>query len=108
MQIKGTAIEHPNLGSLPHGRICLLSRPSNKPARTCWLKALGSTSRRGLPRAIGWGQKSFCVNCATSDKLIGAVDAAWGVPVRNELNAAAAAAAKAKQDKAIAASTKKR
>jgi hypothetical protein len=61
-----------------------------------------------VARAIGWGQNSFCVNCATSDKLIGAVDAAWGVPVRNELNAAAAAAAKAKQDKAIAASTKKR
>ena len=61
-----------------------------------------------VARAIGWGQKSFCVNCATSDKLIGAVDAAWGVPVRNELDAAAAAAAKAKQDKAIAASTKKR
>ncbi len=60
-----------------------------------------------VARAIGWGQKSFCVNCATSDRLIGAVDAAWGVPVRNELNAAAAAAAKAKQDKAIAASTKK-
>ncbi|MET0601115.1 MAG: hypothetical protein ABW167_03920, partial [Baekduia sp.] len=61
-----------------------------------------------VARAIGWGQKSFCVNCATSDKLIGAVDAAWGVPVRNELDAAAAAAAKAKQDKAIAASAKKR
>jgi hypothetical protein len=61
-----------------------------------------------VARAIGWGQKSFCVNCATRDKLIGAVDAAWGVPVRNELDAAAAAAAKAKQDKAIAASTKKK
>jgi hypothetical protein len=61
-----------------------------------------------VARAIGWGQKSFCVNCATSDRLIGAVDAAWGVPVRNELDAAAAAAAKAEKDKAIAASTKKR
>ncbi len=60
-----------------------------------------------VARAIGWGQKSFCVNCATDTRLIGAIDAAWGVPVRNELNAAAAAAAEAKQDKAIAASTKK-
>jgi hypothetical protein len=61
-----------------------------------------------VARAIGWGQKSFCINCATDAGLISAADAAWGVPARNALDAAAAAAAKAKQDKAIAASTKKR
>jgi hypothetical protein len=61
-----------------------------------------------VARAIGWGQKSFCINCATDARLINAADAAWGVPARNALDAAAAAAAKAKQDKAIAASAKKR
>jgi hypothetical protein len=61
-----------------------------------------------VARAIGWGQKSFCINCATDARLISAADAAWGVPARNALNAASDAAAKAKQDKAIAASTKKR
>jgi hypothetical protein len=35
-----------------------------------------------LARAIGWGQKRFCINCATDPKLIEAVDAAWGAPVR--------------------------
>jgi hypothetical protein len=58
-----------------------------------------------VARAIGWGQKSFCINCATDARLINAADAAWGAPVRNAMDAAAAAAAK---DKAIAASTKKR
>ena len=61
-----------------------------------------------VARAIGWGQKSFCINCATDARLISAADAAWGVPARNALDAGAAAAAKAKRDKAIAASTKKR
>jgi hypothetical protein len=61
-----------------------------------------------VARAIGWGQKSFCINCATDASLISAADAAWGVPARNALDAGAAAAAKAKRDKAIAASTKKR
>jgi hypothetical protein len=60
-----------------------------------------------LARAIGWGQQSFCINCATDSGLIGSVDAAWGAPVRNELDAAAAAAAKAKADKAIAASAQR-
>ena len=60
-----------------------------------------------VARAIGWGQKSFCINCATDARLINAADAAWGAPVRNAMDAAAAAEAKAK-DKAIAASTKKR
>jgi hypothetical protein len=43
-----------------------------------------------LARAIGWGQKSFCINCTTDDSLLGAVDAAWGAPVRVALDAAAA------------------
>ncbi len=59
-----------------------------------------------VARAIGWGQKSFCINCATDARLINAAEAAWGAPVRNAIDAAAAAEAKAK-DKAIAASTKK-
>jgi hypothetical protein len=61
-----------------------------------------------VARAIGWGQRSFCINCATDARLINAADAAWGVPARNALDTAAAAAAKAKKDKAIAASAKKR
>jgi hypothetical protein len=60
-----------------------------------------------VARAIGWGQKSFCINCATDARLINAAEAAWGAPVRNAMDAAAAAEAKAKA-KAIAASTKKR
>jgi hypothetical protein len=60
-----------------------------------------------VARAIGWGQKSFCINCATDARLIDAADAAWGAPARNQLDAAAAAAAKAKKDKAIAASAKR-
>lgn len=43
-----------------------------------------------LARAIGWGQKSFCINCLTDGSLLGAVDAAWGAPVRAALDAAAA------------------
>jgi hypothetical protein len=43
-----------------------------------------------LARAIGWGQKAFCINCTTDDSLLGAVDAAWGAPVRVALDAAAA------------------
>jgi hypothetical protein len=61
-----------------------------------------------VARAIGWGQKSFCINCATDNRLMGAVDAAWGAPVRNELDAAAAAQARADaKDKALAASAKR-
>jgi hypothetical protein len=56
-----------------------------------------------LARAIGWGQKSFCINCGTDDGLLGAVDAAWGAPTRTALDAAAhppeAIAASKKQDK---------
>jgi hypothetical protein len=50
-----------------------------------------------VARAIGWGQKAFCINCGTDSSLMSAVDAAWGAPVRTELDAAAAAAAKAEQ-----------
>jgi hypothetical protein len=44
-----------------------------------------------LARAIGWGQKSFCINCLTDGGLMDAVDAAWGAPARSALDAAAAA-----------------
>ncbi|HWH93238.1 MAG TPA: hypothetical protein VNT03_05205 [Baekduia sp.] len=40
-----------------------------------------------LARAIGWGQKSFCINCATDGRMLDAVDAAWGAPVRAEMTA---------------------
>jgi hypothetical protein len=49
-----------------------------------------------LARAIGWGQQRFCINCATDQGLLAAVAAAWGAPVRAEMDAAAAAAADAK------------
>jgi hypothetical protein len=61
-------------------------------------------------RAIGWGQKSFCINCLTDGGLMDAVDAAWGAPERAALDAAAAAAAKPKKHDdtvALAASKKK-
>lgn len=38
-----------------------------------------------LARAIGWGQKAFCINCTTDGDLLGAVDAAWGAPVRGAM-----------------------
>jgi hypothetical protein len=38
-----------------------------------------------LARAIGWGQKTFCINCLTDGSLLGAVDAAWGAPVRGTI-----------------------
>jgi hypothetical protein len=44
-----------------------------------------------LARAIGWGQKAFCINCLTDGGLMNAVDAAWGAPARSALDAAAAA-----------------
>jgi hypothetical protein len=55
-----------------------------------------------VARAIGWGQKSFCINCGTDDRLLGAVDAAWGAPIRAQLVVAAEQAAKdkAKTEKA--------
>jgi hypothetical protein len=48
-----------------------------------------------VARAIGWGQKDFCINCGTDASMMSAVDAAWGAPVRTGLDAAAAAAEKA-------------
>jgi hypothetical protein len=59
-----------------------------------------------VARAIGWGQEKFCINCATDARLVNAAEAAWGAPVRNAMSAAEAI--RAKRDKAIAASTKKR
>ena len=38
-----------------------------------------------VARAIGWAQRSFCINCATDERLRAAVDAAWGAPVRAEV-----------------------
>jgi hypothetical protein len=46
-----------------------------------------------VARAIGWGQKDFCINCGTDPSMMSAVEAAWGAPVRTALDAAAAAAA---------------
>jgi hypothetical protein len=44
-----------------------------------------------LARAIGWGQRSFCINCSTDQGLLSSVDAAWGTPVRAEMAAPAPA-----------------
>jgi len=41
-----------------------------------------------LARAIGWGRGSFCINCETDSGLRTAVDAAWGEPVRAEMQPA--------------------
>jgi hypothetical protein len=41
-----------------------------------------------LARAIGWGRRGFCINCAVDPGLVQAVDAAWGAPVRAQLTAA--------------------
>lgn len=59
-----------------------------------------------LARAIGWGQKTFCINCLTDGKLMDAVDAAWGVPARTALDAAAAAPKEDDDPVALAASEK--
>jgi hypothetical protein len=40
-----------------------------------------------LARAIGWGQRRFCINCATDASLETAVAAAWGAPVRAAMTA---------------------
>jgi hypothetical protein len=41
-----------------------------------------------LARAIGWGQRKFCINCETDQGLLGSVDAAWGATVRAEMTPA--------------------
>ncbi|HEX5225471.1 MAG TPA: hypothetical protein VFW29_10125 [Solirubrobacteraceae bacterium] len=40
-----------------------------------------------LARAIGWSQHGFCINCGVSPRLIDAVEAAYGAPVRAALRA---------------------
>lgn len=50
-----------------------------------------------LARAIVWGQKKFCINCATDSRMLTAVDAAWGAPVRAAMTAPTAVAASEKQ-----------
>jgi hypothetical protein len=52
-----------------------------------------------LGRAIGWGQRKFCINCSTDPGLLSAVDAAWGVPVRAEMTAPASPPAGGKTKK---------
>lgn len=42
-----------------------------------------------LARAIGWGQRRFCINCETDAGTLEAVDAAWGAPVRAAMTAPA-------------------
>jgi hypothetical protein len=41
-----------------------------------------------LARAIGWSQRGFCINCSVQPRLLAAVDAAYGAPVRASLEAA--------------------
>jgi hypothetical protein len=43
-----------------------------------------------LARALGWGRSRFCINCRLEPVLLAAVAAAWGDPVRGELNRLAA------------------
>jgi hypothetical protein len=38
-----------------------------------------------LTRALGWGRAGFCINCELDAGTLGAVDAAWGAPVRASL-----------------------
>jgi hypothetical protein len=42
-----------------------------------------------LARAIGWSQHGFCVNCGVEQRLVDAVDAAYGTPARATLAAPA-------------------
>jgi hypothetical protein len=44
---------------------------------------------RVLARAIGWSQHGFCINCGVSERLVAAVQAAYGAPVQAGLEAAA-------------------
>jgi hypothetical protein len=55
-----------------------------------------------LARAIGWARDGFCINCAVDPGLVGAVDAAWGAPVREQLSAADRQAARAQAATAAA------
>jgi hypothetical protein len=40
-----------------------------------------------LARAIGWSQHGFCAGCGVESRLVDAVDAAYGAPVRAALEA---------------------
>ncbi len=42
-----------------------------------------------LARAIGWSQRGFCIDCGVQPRLLAAVDAAYGAPVRAALEAEA-------------------
>jgi hypothetical protein len=41
-----------------------------------------------LARAISWSQRGFCTNCGVETRMVDAVDAAYGAPVRAALEAA--------------------
>jgi len=49
-----------------------------------------------LARAIGWSQRGFCINCGVQQRLLGAVQAAYGAPVEAQLRLEAAQAARAR------------
>src|SRR5207245_5970888 len=41
-----------------------------------------------LARAIGWSQHGFCINCGVDQRLLDAVNAAYGAPVAAALSPA--------------------
>ena len=47
------------------------------------------TPTRCSPRAIGWSQHGFCINCGVDPALVEAVYAAYGAPVLAALEAEA-------------------
>jgi hypothetical protein len=53
-----------------------------------------------LARAIGWSQHGFCVNCGVEQRLVDAVDGAYGAPARGTLAAPAPKAPPRKRGKA--------
>ena len=50
-----------------------------------------------LGRAIGWSEHGFCINCGLDGRIVDAVYAAYGAPVMAQLEAEAAAAARAQR-----------
>jgi hypothetical protein len=56
-----------------------------------------------LARAISWSQHGFCINCGTEQKMVEAVQAAYGAPVLAALEAEEAEALAARRARARAA-----
>jgi hypothetical protein len=56
-----------------------------------------------LARAIGWSQHGFCINCGIEQRMVEAVQAAYGAPVLAALEAEEATAQAARQARARAA-----